>query len=77
MAEAITDISKALEDVGFDAFLSDKILQKAVIRDFEVLGEAATRVPPDVGIVFSTAKSDSPQLRLPLENLRARLDADD
>lgn len=105
MAAAITDVSGAVEGVDFEAFLTDKMRQKAAIRDFEVLGEAATRVPVDIrklaedipwrrlvamrnelihgyfsvdlGIVFATAKSDIPKLRLPLEALRARLDADD
>ena len=105
MAAAITDIGKAIEDVDFEAFLADTMRQKAVIRDFEVLGEAAIRVPPDIrnlaadlpwrrivamrnelihgyfsvdlGIVFATAKSDIPKLLLPLETLRAQLDAGD
>lgn len=32
---------------GREAFLSDRLIQDAVIRNFEIIGEAAKRVPED------------------------------
>lgn len=48
MATAIDDISDAMQGVDLSTFVTSKLLQKAVIRDLEVLGEAAARVPEDI-----------------------------
>lgn len=37
----------AWTEAGRDAFLSDRMLQDAVIRNFSIIGEAAKRVPND------------------------------
>lgn len=47
MAAAIDDILDAMQGVDLSTFVTSKLLQKAVIRDLEVLGEAGARVPED------------------------------
>ena len=47
----IADSIAAIEDYvsgGRDAFLSERLVQDAVIRNFEIIGEAATRLSPVV-----------------------------
>lgn len=50
----IIHIQECLEDIlsftrdGRDAFMRDKKTQNAVIRSFEVIGEAAKRLPPEI-----------------------------
>ena len=41
MIQAIEQVSQYLEDVSEDQFLSTRILQDAVVRNLEVIGEAA------------------------------------
>jgi len=48
MIVAIDDITEALGDISFETFLAETIRRKAIIRDFQVLGEAATHIPPAV-----------------------------
>lgn len=48
MVVAIDDITEALGNAGFETFLAETIRRKAIIRDFLVLGEAATNIPPEV-----------------------------
>ena len=55
IADFIEDMIQACEDIlaetgtlSCDEFASDRRLHKAVIRDLEVLGEAAGRIPPEL-----------------------------
>ncbi len=48
MVVAIDDITEALGDISFETFLAETIRLKAIIRDFQVLGEAATKIPADI-----------------------------
>ena len=50
MLEAALKITKYTEDLDFDAFLEDDKTIDAVIRNFEVIGEAASRIDPDFKI---------------------------
>jgi uncharacterized protein with HEPN domain len=47
IADAINDILKFVEDMQFEDFANDKKTQYAVIRCFEVIGEATKTLPPD------------------------------
>lgn len=42
---AITSIEKFIEDMNFDQFQSDDKTSSAVIRKFEIIGEATKNVP--------------------------------
>ncbi len=48
MQKAIRDIADMIEGIDYLAFTTDSMRQKAIIRDFETLGEAASRLPHDV-----------------------------
>ncbi len=43
--DAIANIESFLKDVNQDYFKSSKLVQDAVIRNLEIIGEAAKRVP--------------------------------
>ena len=47
MLDSISDVLEYCEGMDRDAFMSDKKTQAAVIRNLEVLGEAAKNVPQD------------------------------
>jgi uncharacterized protein with HEPN domain len=47
MLEAIVRVRRYVGRKGRAAFLASPLLQDAVIRNIEVVGEAAGRVPPD------------------------------
>ena len=44
MLDAVEKLQRYLEGVDWDGFEGDEILQDAVIRQLEILGEAASRV---------------------------------
>ena len=46
--EAISRIHEYLEDVDEVGFLSNHLVQDAVIRNFEIIGEACKRVPVEI-----------------------------
>lgn len=46
--DAASRIESYLEDAELDRFLSDTLLQDAVVRNLEVIGEAAKGVPENV-----------------------------
>ena len=55
----ILECTRKIEDYtreGREAFLADRMVQDAVIRNFEVIGEAAKRIPPE----FRRAHPDVP-----------------
>jgi uncharacterized protein with HEPN domain len=47
MLEAANKIRKYVQNMDFEAFLSDDKTRDAVIRNFEIIGEAANRIHPD------------------------------
>jgi uncharacterized protein with HEPN domain len=46
--EAMDAIEKFVEGIDFDRFQSDDLISSAVIRKFEVIGEASKNIPDDV-----------------------------
>lgn len=42
--EAVSRINEYVEDMGEDAFIQDSRTQDAVIRNFEIIGEAARNI---------------------------------
>jgi uncharacterized protein with HEPN domain len=55
MLDAVERIRRYLEGVGIKDFEADEVLQDAVIRQLEILGEAASRVDPEY-------RSSTPQI---------------
>lgn len=47
MLDAASKILEYTAGFSFDDFMSDSKTIDAVVRNFEVIGEAATRIPPD------------------------------
>ncbi len=47
MLQSAQKIKRYTNDLDFDSFLSDDKTIDAVVRNFEVIGEAANRVDPD------------------------------
>lgn len=48
IAEAIRKIEKFTENLDYESFVNTPIIIDAVIRNFEVLGEAAVKIPPEI-----------------------------
>ena len=46
--EAIKAISRFTDGMGEQAFYEDDLVQSAVIRKFEIIGEAAKRIPDEM-----------------------------
>jgi len=46
--EAITRIKKYVEDLNYDQFLKDIKTQDAVVRNFEIIGEAVKLLPDNL-----------------------------
>lgn len=46
--EAMDAIEKFVEGIDFDSFRSNDLISSAVIRKFEVIGEASKNIPDDV-----------------------------
>lgn len=44
------NISEYTQGMTYDNFVSDRKTTDAVIRNFEVLGEASKRIPEEVGL---------------------------
>jgi uncharacterized protein with HEPN domain len=47
MLQSAQKIKRYTKDLDFDSFLSDDKTMDAVVRNFEIIGEAANRVDPD------------------------------
>jgi uncharacterized protein with HEPN domain len=72
MLDAVERIRRYLDGVELEDFEADEVLQDAVIRQLEILGEAASRVDHgylsvDMEIVYRTATHHVPRLRSSLE----------
>ena len=48
MLECIEKIERYLAGVSKKEFLSDEKLQDAVVRNLEIIGEAASQIPTDI-----------------------------
>jgi uncharacterized protein with HEPN domain len=48
MIRAGEEAVAAVAEADLDAFLADRLLQKAVMRDLTVIGEAAGHLPDDL-----------------------------
>ena len=48
MLQACEDIQNALNGISFDDFKDDMLRYRAVERLFEILGEAANKIPKDI-----------------------------
>ena len=46
--EAISKIESFTNDMSFDDFIKDDKTMDAVIRNIEIIGEAAKHIPPDI-----------------------------
>ena len=47
ISKAISKIEEYTKDITFEVFLKDEMRQDAVIRQFEIIGEAANRISKD------------------------------
>lgn len=47
IVEAINNIPSYSSDMSFDQFMSDQKTKDAVVRNFEIIGEAANKLPKD------------------------------
>ncbi len=47
MFQAAHKIKRYTKNLDFDSFLSDEKTMDAVVRNFEIIGEAANRIDPD------------------------------
>ena len=47
MFQSANKIKRYTEDHNFDSFISDEKTIDAVVRNFEIIGEAANRIDPD------------------------------
>lgn len=50
MLQAATKIKRYTDNLDFDSFVEDDKTVDAVIRNFEIIGEAASRIDPDFRI---------------------------
>lgn len=48
ISESIGLIEKYLKNLDYKNFLNNKIIQDAVIRRFEIIGEATKNIPPKI-----------------------------
>ena len=54
--DALHEVRQFVEGTGYEGFLEDRMMQNAVMRSFEVVGEAARLVSPE----FRDAHPDVP-----------------
>ena len=46
--ESIAEIKEFTQGITYEEFVRDKKTQKAVIRNLEIIGEAANKIPPQI-----------------------------
>ena len=56
--EAISRIQKYCEDIDQTAFLLNPLVQDAVIRNFEIIGEASKNVPQNIKVKYQNIPWD-------------------
>jgi uncharacterized protein with HEPN domain len=47
IADAITQIERYLHEMSFEEFTTNRMLQDAVVRQLEIIGEASRNLPED------------------------------
>ena len=47
MLQSALKIKRYVKNIDFDSFISDDKTKDAVVRNFEIIGEAANRIEPD------------------------------
>jgi len=52
MLAAIEKIQRYLENITLEEFLEDEMRIDAVVRNLEIIGEAAGNIPPEVPRIF-------------------------
>jgi uncharacterized protein with HEPN domain len=57
--EAIEKIENYMKDVSESAFYENKMLQDAVVRNLEIIGEATKRIPEIIKQRYQNIESDS------------------
>ncbi len=50
--DSIENIEKYIKDLSFDEFSNNKMVVDAVIRNFEIIGEASKNIPDDVKVLY-------------------------
>ena len=76
LLEAGRAIQSYLGETSFNEFTSDRMRQSAVIREFEIIGEAVGKLPDfgvDLAIVWEVIHNDLPVLLDQVELLRQRV----
>ncbi|MFW9917142.1 MAG: DUF86 domain-containing protein [Candidatus Thorarchaeota archaeon] len=53
--DAIAKIARYTEDISYDSFLANDLIQDGVIRQIEIMGEATKRLSPEI-------RSSNPQI---------------
>lgn len=51
--DSMNNITKYIENVTYDDFCDNQMIIDAVVRNLEIIGEAANNIPNDVRIEFS------------------------
>lgn len=46
--KAVSNIEEYIDSLGFDEFKANKLVRDAVIRNLEIIGEAAKNVPKEI-----------------------------
>ena len=46
--EAVYKIERYTENIGFEEFVSNELVQDGVVRNLEIIGEAAKNIPEDI-----------------------------
>lgn len=59
---AIDRIEEFVAGMDLEAFQADDKTSSAVLRKFEIIGEAATQIPDDYPLVWETVKRRLPQV---------------
>ena len=53
--EAVRKIERYSEDISFEEFVNDELIQDGIVRNLEIIGEAVKHIPED-------AKKDYPEV---------------
>lgn len=51
--ESINKIQRYVQDISKEEFINNDLLQDAVIRNFEIIGEASKKISPDLKLSYS------------------------
>lgn len=51
--ESINKIQRYVQDISKEEFINNDLLQDAVIRNFEIIGEASKKISPNLKLSYS------------------------